>query len=154
MSVALSSDKMLNIHQIINYLPHRYPFLLVDKVIEYDEDALVALKNVTVNEPYFMGHFPENAVMPGVLIVEALAQAGAILAYLKAKSNPQKHLFFLAGVDNAKFKQVVLPGDQLFLDVHIAGHKGSFWKLHGEAKVDGKIVCSVDILSAMKEIGQ
>jgi len=153
-SVALSSDKMLNIHQIINYLPHRYPFLLVDKVIEYDEDALVALKNVTVNEPYFMGHFPENAVMPGVLIVEALAQAGAILAYLKAKSNPQKHLFFLAGVDNAKFKQVVLPGDQLFLDVHIAGHKGSFWKLHGEAKVDGKIVCSVDILSAMKEIGQ
>lgn len=147
-------NKTLNIHEIIKLLPHRYPFLLVDKVVEYTEDSLQAIKNVTANEPCFMGHFPENAVMPGVLIIESLAQAGAILAYLKAKSNPRDHLFFLAGIDNAKFKQMVLPGDQMHLNVEITGNKASFWKIHGEATVDGKIVCSVDILSAMRKVSQ
>jgi 3-hydroxyacyl-[acyl-carrier-protein] dehydratase len=153
--VSVDINKQLNIHEVIKFLPHRYPFLLVDKVLDYDETSwLRAVKNVTVNEPCFMGHFPENAVMPGVLIVEALAQAGAILAYLKAKCTPKESLFYLAGIDNAKFKQMVLPGDQLYLAVDIVGNKGNFWKIHGEATVEGKIVCSVDILSAMRNLSQ
>lgn len=148
------AQKSLNIHEVIKYLPHRFPFLMVDKVVDYQENSLQAIKNVTINEPFFTGHFPENAVMPGVLITEALAQAGAILAYLKTQSTPKESLFFLAGIDNAKFKQIVLPGDQLFLDVKIVGGKSSFWKIHGEAKVDGKLVCSVDILSAMRKVSQ
>jgi 3-hydroxyacyl-[acyl-carrier-protein] dehydratase len=152
--VSFDGNKTLTIHEVIKFLPHRYPFLMIDKVIDYEEMSLKAIKNVTVNEPYFMGHFPENAVMPGVLITEAMAQAGAILAYLKTKSSPKDFLFFLAGIDNAKFKQMVLPGDQLLLEVEIVGNKGNFWKIHGEAKVEGKLVCSVDILSAMRKVTQ
>ncbi len=148
------ANKTLTIHEIIKLLPHRYPFLMVDRVLDYNEMALRAIKNVTANEPCFMGHFPENAVMPGVLITEALAQAGAILAYTKTKSSPAEHIFFLAGIDNAKFKQMVIPGDQMVLNVEITGHKANFWKIHGEATVEGKIVCSVDILSAMREVSQ
>lgn len=147
-------NKTLSIHEVIKFLPHRYPFLMVDKVIDYEEMSLKAIKNVTVNEPFFTGHFPDNAVMPGVLIIEAMAQAGAILAYLKTNSSPKDFLFFLAGIDNAKFKQMVLPGDQLLLDVEIVGNKGNFWKIHGMAKVEGKLVCSVDILSAMRNVSQ
>ncbi len=147
-------NKILTIHEVIKLLPHRYPFLMIDKVLDYEENALRGVKNVTVNEPCFMGHFPENAVMPGVLIIEALAQAGAIMAYLKTKSSPRDNIFFLAGIDNAKFKQMVLPGDQLHLSVVITGHKANFWKIHGEATVEGKIACSVDILSAMRKLSQ
>ena len=150
--MSLESEKTLTIQEILKYLPHRYPFLLVDKVIQYDENSLTAIKNVTANEPYFMGHFPENPVMPGVLLTESLAQAGAILAYIKANSNPRDYIFYLAGIDNAKFKQMVIPGDQLRLEVVITGNKGYFWKIHAEAKVEGKIVCSLDILSAMRKM--
>ena len=146
------ANKILTIHEIIKLLPHRYPFLMVDRVLNYNEMALKAIKNVTANEPCFMGHFPENPVMPGVMITEALAQAGAILAYTKTKSSPAEHIFFLAAVDNAKFKQMVIPGDQMILDVEITGHKANFWKIHGEATVEGKIVCSLDILSAMRKV--
>ncbi len=146
------ANKILTIHEIIKLLPHRYPFLMVDRVLNYNEMALKAVKNVTANEPCFMGHFPENPVMPGVMITEALAQAGAILAYTKTKSSPAEHIFFLAAVDNAKFKQMVIPGDQMILDVEITGHKANFWKIHGEATVEGKIVCSLDILSAMRKV--
>jgi 3-hydroxyacyl-[acyl-carrier-protein] dehydratase len=146
--------KELSSNEIIKYLPHRYPFLMVDKVIDYQETSLRAVKNVTVNEPYFTGHFPENAVMPGVMIVECLAQAAAILAYLRTKSSPSDNLFYLAGIDDAKFKQMVSPGDQLILDVQVMGSKSNFWKIHGEASVEGKIVCSVKILSAMRKTSQ
>jgi 3-hydroxyacyl-[acyl-carrier-protein] dehydratase len=153
--VSLEIDsKMLSIHEVIKLLPHRYPFLMIDRVIDYAESSLTAIKNVTVNEPCFMGHFPENAVMPGVLIIEALAQSGAILAYLKTNSSPRDFIFFLAGIDNAKFKQIVLPGDQLHLDVTIVANKSNFWKIYGEAKVEGKVVCSVNILSAMRKLTQ
>ena len=148
----MARDNPLNIHEVLKYLPHRYPFLLVDKVLRYDENSLVAIKNVTANEPYFMGHFPEDPVMPGVMMVEALAQAGAILAYTKANSNPSEYLFYLAGIDNAKFKQMVFPGDQLRLEVNIIGSKGHFWKIHCEAKVEDKLACSLEILSAMRKI--
>lgn len=140
------------IQDIVNYLPHRYPFLLVDRVLGYTDNKLKAIKNVTVNEPCFTGHFPDNAVMPGVLIIESLAQAGAILAYLITKSSPRDHLCYLASMDNVKFKQIVLPGDQLVLDVEILNTKGSFWKIHGEASVNGNVVCSLDILSAMRKV--
>ncbi|MBS0289095.1 MAG: 3-hydroxyacyl-ACP dehydratase FabZ [Proteobacteria bacterium] len=150
----MEGNKTLTIHEIIKLLPHRYPFLMIDKVLDYEEDTLKGIKNVTVNEPCFMGHFPDNAVMPGVLIIEALAQAGAILAYLKTKSSPRDYIFFLAGIDNTKFKQVVSPGDQLLLEVTIGVNKGNFWKLHGVATVDGKVACSVDILSAMRKLSQ
>jgi 3-hydroxyacyl-[acyl-carrier-protein] dehydratase len=138
--------------KIIEFLPHRYPFLLVDKVIHYVEgQELTAIKNVTVNEPFFNGHFPGNPVMPGVLIIEALAQAGAILAYITTKSNPSDCIFYLAALNEAKFKQIVQPGDQLQLKVKIVTHKKSFWKITGEATVDGQVACSVEILSAMRK---
>lgn len=148
------SNKLLKIDEVIKLLPHRYPFLMIDKVIDHQDLSLRAIKNVTVNEPYFTGHFPDNPVMPGVLIIECLAQAGAILAYIKTQSSPRDYLFYLAAIDDAKFKQMVIPGDQLVLDVAIVGSKVNFWKIHGEATVDGKVVCSVDILSAMKEVSQ
>ena len=143
--------KPLRINDIIQYLPHRYPFLMIDKVLDYNETWLHAVKNVTVNEPYFTGHFPDNPVMPGVMITEAIAQAGAILAYLKANSTPQEDIFFLAGINNAKFKQMVIPGDQLSLMWTLLGNKGHFWKIRGEATVDGKVVCSLELLSAMRK---
>jgi 3-hydroxyacyl-[acyl-carrier-protein] dehydratase len=147
-------DKQLTVQDIIKLLPHRYPFLMIDKVLDYQDLSLRGLKNVTMNEPCFTGHFPDNPIMPGVLITEALAQAGAILAYLKTNSSPKEHLFFLAGIDNAKFKQMVVPGDQLILEVKITNNKGSFWKIYGEAKVDGKVACSLEILSAMRNVTQ
>lgn len=152
--MSLDGDKRLTVNDIIKLLPHRYPFLMIDKVLDYQDLSLRALKNVTVNEPCFTGHFPDNPIMPGVLITEALAQAGAILAYLKVNSSPKEYLFFLAGIDNAKFKQMVLPGDQLILEVQITNNKGNFWKIYGEAKVDGKVVCSLEILSAMRKVTQ
>lgn len=148
------SDKRLTVQDVIKLLPHRYPFLMIDKVLDYQDLSLRALKNVTVNEPCFTGHFPDNPIMPGVLITEALAQAGAILAYLKANSSPKEHIFLLAGIDNAKFKQMVVPGDQLILEVEITHNKGNFWKIYGEAKIDGKVACSLEILSAMRNVTQ
>lgn len=146
-------DKMIGIQEVIQYLPHRYPFLMIDKVLDYElGKSLIAVKNVTINEPFFTGHFPDNAVMPGVMMVEALAQAGAILAYLTTKSKPSDYIFLLASVDNAKFKQMVVPGDQLKLKVEIRGHKGHFWRISGEASVDGTLACSVDIMSAMRKV--
>lgn len=142
----------LYINDIMEYLPHRYPFLLIDKVIELKlNDSIVAVKNVTINEHFFTGHFPNQPVMPGVLIIEALAQAGGILAYITTKTKPTDYLFYLASLERAKFKQMVFPGDTLHLHVKLMGNKGSFWKIHGEAKVDGNLVCSLDILSAMRK---
>lgn len=147
------SERPLDTNEIIELLPHRYPFLLVDKVTDIVEgESLSAIKNVTINEPFFTGHFPGNPVMPGVLLVESLAQAGAILAYITTQTNPRDSIFYLASVDNAKFKQMVKPGDQLQLKVSIMMRKKSFWKIHGEATVDGQVACSVDILSAMGKV--
>lgn len=147
------SDAFFDIQRIMELLPHRYPFLLVDKVLNLEDGKeLNAVKNVTINEPFFNGHFPGNPVMPGVLLVEALAQAGAILAYVTTRSSPSDSIFYLASVDNAKFKQIVRPGDQLHLKVGILNHKRSFWKIYGEATVDGNVACSVEILSAMRKV--
>ena len=144
----------VDIINILNLLPHRYPFILVDRVVDYKEfDFLTATKNVTINEPFFTGHFPGNPIMPGVLMLESLAQASAILSNLSRKAQEgYEFLYFFAGIDNAKFKQVVTPGDQLRLEVKLIGQKRGFWRLHGEAYVGDKLACSADLMSAAKEI--
>ena len=144
----------VDINKILSLLPHRYPFILVDRVLDYKEfDYLVAIKNVTMNEPFFMGHFPGNPIMPGVLMLEALAQASAILSNLSRSAKPgHSFLYFFAGIDNAKFKQVVTPGDQLRMEVKLIGQKRDFWRLHGETFVGEKLACSADLMSAAKEV--
>lgn len=144
----------IDINRILSLLPHRYPFLLVDKVMDYaPEHYLKAIKNVSMNEPFFTGHFPGNPIMPGVLMIEALAQACGILWGLsKNISKESKVLHYFAGIDNAKFKQVVIPGDQLRLEVTLIKQKRDFWYIHGEAFVGDKMACSADLLSAAKEI--
>lgn len=139
----------INYLEVQKYLPHRYPFLLVDKVLSYEiNHSLTAIKNVTFNEPYFMGHFPESPVMPGVLIVEALAQASGILMYRSFDRSPNKDdLFYLAGIDEARFKRKVVPGDQLELYVEVIRHREGLWKFKGEARVDGELACSVVFLN-------
>jgi len=140
--------------KILELLPHRYPFLLVDKVLSYEAyKNLVAIKNVTINEPFFTGHFPEQPIMPGVLILEAMAQACGILAYLSLTPREGYQMFHLfAGIDNARFKQIVVPGDQLRLEVELIGRKRDIWRMSGKALVDGKLACSADLMSASKEI--
>jgi 3-hydroxyacyl-[acyl-carrier-protein] dehydratase len=139
----------LDINEIKNTIPHRYPFLLVDKVLEMDEgQRVVGLKNVSANEPFFQGHFPDYPVMPGVLIVEALAQTGAI-AMLGKEENRGK-IGFLAGIDKCRFKRQVKPGDQLRLEVEITRVKGPVGKGKGIATVDGELACEAEITFAIK----
>ncbi|HIS29117.1 MAG TPA: 3-hydroxyacyl-ACP dehydratase FabZ [Candidatus Avamphibacillus intestinigallinarum] len=139
----------LNVQEIQNIIPHRYPFLLVDKVLEVEEGKrVVGVKNVTINEPFFQGHFPEYPVMPGVLIVESLAQVGAI-AMLQKEENKGK-LGFLAGVDKCRFKRQVKPGDELKLEVEITRLKGAIGKGKGRATVDGEVACEAEIMFAIQ----
>lgn len=139
----------MDINEIKNIIPHRYPFLLVDKILEMEEGKrVVGLKNVTVNEPFFQGHFPDYPVMPGVLIVEALAQVGAV-AMLGKEENRGK-LGFLAGVDKCRFKRQVKPGDQMKLEVEIIRVKGPIGKGKGIATVDGELACEAEITFAIK----
>jgi len=140
---------MLDITQIKEIIPHRYPFLLVDKILEIDEgQKAIGIKNVTANEEFFNGHFPDYPVMPGVLIVEALAQVGAV-AMLKKEENRGKLAFF-TGIDNCRFKRQVKPGDQLRLEVEIIRIKGPIGKGKGIATVDGEIACETEIMFALK----
>ncbi|HZG59493.1 MAG TPA: 3-hydroxyacyl-ACP dehydratase FabZ [Anoxybacillus sp.] len=141
---------MLDIQQIKEIIPHRYPFLLVDRILEIEEGKrAVGIKNVTANEEFFNGHFPNYPVMPGVLIVEALAQVGAV-AMLKKEEN-RGRLAFFAGIDNCRFKKQVRPGDQLRLEVEIIRAKGTIGKGKGIATVDGEVVCETEIMFALGE---
>lgn len=146
--------KELDIHQILKHLPHRYPFLLIDRVTEVKPgESLTGYKNVTFNEPYFTGHFPQRPVMPGVLILEALAQATGILAFRTVGKIPDENsLYYFVGIDKARFKQPVEPGDQLVLHVEFVKEKRGIWKFVGTASVDGKVVCSADIMCAEREV--
>ena len=140
---------MLDIQQIKEIIPHRYPFLLIDEVTEIEEGKrVVAKKNVSINEPFFQGHFPDYPVMPGVLIIEALAQAGAV-AILKKEENQGKIAFF-AGIDKCRFKRQVTPGDQLRLEVEITRLKGPVGKGKAIATVDGELACEAEIMFAVK----
>lgn len=144
----------LDIHEILKHLPHRYPFLLIDRVTECEPGKyLIGYKNVTYNEPYFTGHFPQRPVMPGVLILEALAQATGILAFRTVGKIPDENsLYYFVGVDNARFKQPVNPGDQLQLKVTYIKQKRGIWKFDGEALVDGNVVCSAELMCAEREM--
>lgn len=143
---------VMDIHEILKYLPHRYPFILIDRILDIKMgESLVAIKNVTMNEPFFMGHFPNRPVMPGVLILEAMAQAGGVLAYKSTNTTPSDgSLYYFAGVDNARFRRVVEPGDQLRLEVKVLKSKREFWKLEGSAYVGDELACSAEFLSARK----
>jgi 3-hydroxyacyl-[acyl-carrier-protein] dehydratase len=142
----------MNIHDILKFLPHRYPFLMLDKVLEIEMGkSVVAIKNVTMNEAFFNGHFPGRPVMPGVLILEAMAQAGAVLAYKSTNTSPQEGvLYYFAGIDKARFRRVVEPGDQLRLEVKVLRSKRDIWKLEGFAYVGDALACSAEFMSACK----
>lgn len=143
----------IDIVGIMDMIPHRYPFILVDKVEAYEAHSYIhALKNVTINEPFFSGHFPGRPIMPGVLMIEAMAQSGAILHNLsKQAKEGYEYNFFFAGIDNAKFKQIVVPGDQLRFELELTSQRRDFWRLHGKTFVGDKLVCSADLLTAAKE---
>ncbi|WP_199609286.1 3-hydroxyacyl-ACP dehydratase FabZ [Flocculibacter collagenilyticus] len=142
----------IDIQEIMALLPHRYPFLLVDRVLDYKEgEYLHAIKNVSVNEPMFTGHFPDRPIFPGVLILEALAQATGLLGFKTVQDTSDNELYLFAGVDNARFKQPVLPGDTMHLHVEFLKERRGIWKFNAEAKVDGKTVCSAEIMCARRE---
>ena len=145
---------MMDIHQILKRLPHRYPFLLVDRVLEIEKGKRIkALKNVTINEPFFMGHFPHHPVMPGVLMLEAMAQAAALLAFDALDVLPdEKSVYYFAGIDGARFKRPVEPGDQLIMDVTLNRMKAGIFKFTGVTRVDDKIACEADLTCAMRTI--
>lgn len=144
---------VMDIHEILKYLPHRYPFLLIDRVIDIKMgESLVAIKNITMNEQFFQGHFPSRPVMPGVLILEAMAQAGAVLAYKSTNSTPENGvLYYFAGIDKARFRRVVEPGDQLRLEVKVLRSKRDIWLLEGSAYVGDELACSAEFMSARKQ---
>ena len=146
--------KQIDINQIQKILPHRYPFLMIDRVIKVDPGkTLTAIKNVSVNEPFFEGHFPHHPVFPGVLMLECIAQASAILASLMIDATASgKHVYLFAGVDKARFKRPVGPGDQLFIDIEFVKHIKKLWRCVGTIKVDGELTCSADVLFTHREI--
>ena len=145
---------MMDIHAILKQLPHRYPFLLVDKVIELESNTRIrAIKNVTFNEPYFGGHFPGRPVMPGVLILEALAQAAGLLAFdAMGKVPDEKNIYYFVGIDGARFKRPVEPGDQLMLTITIDRVRGGIWKFKGVATVGDDVACEAELMCTMRAV--
>ncbi|MES2978213.1 MAG: 3-hydroxyacyl-ACP dehydratase FabZ [Pseudomonadota bacterium] len=145
---------MMDIHQILKQLPHRYPILLVDRVLELEKGKRIkALKNVTINEPFFMGHFPHRPVMPGVLMLEAMAQAAALLAFDMLGTTPDdKTVYYFAGIDAARFKRPVEPGDQLVMDVTLDRMKSGIFKFKGTARVDGQVACEAELMCTMRTL--
>ncbi|GIK44408.1 MAG: 3-hydroxyacyl-[acyl-carrier-protein] dehydratase FabZ [Rhodocyclaceae bacterium] len=144
----------MDIHEILEHLPHRYPILLVDRVLDVvPGERIVALKNVSVNEPFFPGHYPHHPVMPGVLIVEALAQAAAILSFKTLGGKPDdKSVYYFVGIDGARFKRPVSPGDQLILEVSIQANKRGLWKFAGLAKVEEQIAAEAELMCTVRTI--
>ena len=141
---------MKNIQDILEVMPHRYPILLIDRVLEMSEKTIRAVKNVTFNEPHFMGHFPGHPVMPGVLLVEAMAQAGGFLLLSQIEDREGKLIYF-TGIDKCRFRRPVVPGDQVIFDIEVISIKRTFAKIHGRATVDGQLACEADMMSALME---
>lgn len=149
-----TQDIQLDIHRILALLPHRYPILLVDRVLELEPHKRIkALKNVSINEPYFTGHFPARPVMPGVLILEALAQAAGLLTFSEEdEHDPAKSLYYFVGIDNARFKRPVEPGDQLILNVEFERYLRGIWKFSACAEVDGFVVAEANLMCTVKPV--
>jgi len=142
----------MDVSEIMQYLPHRYPFLLVDRVISIEPGkSIVAIKNVTINEPFFVGHFPQQPIMPGVMILEALAQASAILSFKtdNFKVNDES-VYYFVGIDNARFKKPVVVGDQLLLHATLTRHIKGFWKFTAQAKVGDEVVAEAELICAVR----
>lgn len=144
----------MTIHEVLKHLPHRYPFLLIDRVIEFEPGVrLTAIKNVTVNEPCFQGHFPSYPVFPGVLILEAMAQTSAVLAFRTEDGVPEDdRLYLFVGIDKARFKRQVEPGDQMKIHVEVGRASRGVWKFSAEARVDGEVACLADLMVAVREV--
>jgi 3-hydroxyacyl-[acyl-carrier-protein] dehydratase len=141
---------MIEIKEIMNILPHAYPFLLVDRIVEMElGKRIVGIKNVTYNEPFFPGHFPKRPIMPGVLIVEAMAQAAGVLAFKSMPDENQKKPVYFLGMDNVRFRKPVIPGDQLRLELEVTRHRQSIWGFKGKAFVDEKLVAEADFLAML-----
>ena len=143
---------MITINEILTMLPHAYPFLLVDRIVEIElGKRIVGIKNVTYNEPFFQGHFPGRPIMPGVLIVEAMAQTAGVLVFKSMPEEDYKKSVFFLGMDNVKFRKPVIPGDQLRLELEITRHRQSIWGFKGKAFVDEKLVAEADLLAMLGE---
>jgi 3-hydroxyacyl-[acyl-carrier-protein] dehydratase len=141
---------MIEINEIMKILPHAYPFLLVDRIVEMDPGKrIVGIKNVTYNEPFFPGHFPGRPIMPGVLIVEALAQTAGVLVFKSLPEEKYGQAVFFLGIDNVRFRKPVTPGDQLRLEVEITKHRQAIWGFKGKASVDGKLVAEAELLAML-----
>ncbi|MBI5682795.1 MAG: 3-hydroxyacyl-ACP dehydratase FabZ [Deltaproteobacteria bacterium] len=141
---------MIDINEILKILPHRYPFLLVDKIVEFEAGKMAkGIKNVTINEPFFQGHFPCHPIMPGVLLIEAMAQVGGILAF-KSASVENKVVYFM-GIDKARFRKPVMPGDRVELILNVIKNRGDIWVFKGEANVDGKLAAEAEIMATIME---
>jgi 3-hydroxyacyl-[acyl-carrier-protein] dehydratase len=145
---------MMDIHQILKSLPHRYPILLVDRVLEIEPGkSIKALKNVTINEPFFMGHFPHRPVMPGVLMLEAMAQAAALLSFSTMGVTPDdKTVYYFAGIDGARFKRPVEPGDQMIMDVSLLRMKAGIFKFKGVISVGEHVACEAELMCTMRRV--
>lgn len=148
----------MDINEIIELLPHRYPFLLIDRVLSMEPDkSIVALKNVTINEPFFPGHYPHHPVMPGVLIIEAMAQASALLSFKSMKAKPtenpnEKSVYYFAGIDGARFRQPVGPGDQLIIKATLVRSMRGLFKFKATAEVDGQLVAEAELMCTVKAV--
>lgn len=143
----------MDIHEVLEHLPHRYPFLLIDRVLDVvPNERIVALKNVTINEPFFPGHYPHHPVMPGVLIIEAMAQASALLSFKSMGTKPDgSSVYYFVGIDNARFKRPVTPGDQLIFKSAITMSRRGMWKFSCSAEVDGQLAAEADIICTLRD---
>jgi 3-hydroxyacyl-[acyl-carrier-protein] dehydratase len=142
----------MDIHEILKRLPHRYPFLLIDRVVSVKQgESIVALKNVTINEPYFPGHYPHHPVMPGVMIIEAMAQAAALLSFTSMDVAAESSVYYFVGIDGARFKRPVVPGDQLMLKVAVLRNMRGLWKFSAVAEVDGQLAAQAEIMCTIRD---
>ncbi len=146
----------MDIGEVLEHLPHRFPFLLIDRIRELDlGKRILALKNVTINEPFFQGHFPQRPIMPGVLILEAMAQAAGILVFRTQGDKPDENsVYYLAGIDKARFKRPVVPGDQLEIEVTLERGVRGVWKFACTARVDGNVVCEAEMLCSVRPVAR
>jgi len=146
----MASDiSTMDIKEIVRLLPHRYPFLLVDRILEGEKGkSMVGLKNVSMNEPFFQGHFPSEPIMPGVLILEGMAQVGGLLAFYSLPEMIGEKLIYFAGIDKVRFRLPVVPGDQIIYEMEVLKHRGKIWKMSGTAKVESKVVAEAEFMAA------